>query len=137
AFFVRVARAGTERASLFALAELPACPTLQSTLIGTQTGATVHRKHALDLRVRTRNHVYADQLTDASRCSRACVSCCLHSANVAAHKDRHIPCTDVLFAEQLYIRCFDHRIRGLNGTHESFGLNHSECFQGHLLFLTL
>jgi hypothetical protein len=37
----------------------------------------------------------------------------------------------------LYIRCFDHRIGGLNCTHESFGLNHSECFQGHLFVLTL
>src|SRR5829696_4275118 len=101
-----------------------------------QAGASIHRKYALNFRMRPRNNVDADQFSNSSRRSCACVSRCLNSANVATHKDRYIACTDVLFPEQLYIRCFDHRIGGLNCTHESFGLNHSECFQGHLFVLT-
>ena len=109
---------------------------MQRLLIRAQTRAPVDRKHAFDFRVWSRNHVHADQLADSSRRGCAGVSRCFDRAHVATHKDRHVAGADVLLPEQLYIRCFDHRIGGLNCTHESFGLNHSECFQGHLFVLT-
>ena len=70
----------------------------------------------------------ADQFANSSCRSRTRISRGLDRADVAAHKDRDVASTDVLFAEQLHIRCFDHRIGGFNCAHESFGLNHSECF---------
>jgi hypothetical protein len=135
-FLVRFARSGAKRAALITLAELSARSALQSTLIGAQTSAPIDRKHALNLGVRPWNNVNTDQLADPPGRSRARIRRRFHRADVTAHEDRHVACSDVLLAEQLYIRCFDHRIGGLNCTHESFGLNHSECFQGHLFVLT-
>jgi hypothetical protein len=134
--FTRLTRSGTERSSLISLAQLPTRATLQRLLVRAQTSATINRQHSLNFRVWPRDHVYADQLTDAPGRSRACVSRRFDRANVAADKDRHVAGADVLLPEQLYIRCFDHGIGGLNCTHESFGLNHSECFLGHLFVLT-
>jgi hypothetical protein len=107
---------------------------LQCSLIGAQTRASIDRQHAFDFGMRPWNHVNADQLADSSRRSSACVCRRLYRADVAADEDRHVTSANVLFAQQLYIRCLDHCIGGLNCTHESFGLNHSECFQGHLLY---
>jgi hypothetical protein len=136
-FFIRVARSGAQRSSLISLAQLATrATTLQRLLVRTQTSATVDRQDTLDFGMWPRDHVHADQLTNAPGRSRARVSRRFDRTNVAAHKDRHVAGADVLLPEQLYIRCFDHGIGGLNCTHESFGLNHSECFQGHLFVLT-
>src|SRR6185503_14909651 len=136
--FIRIARAGAERTSLISLAQLAArTATLQSRFIGAQSGASIDGEYALDFCVRAWNNVDTDQFSNSSRRSRACISRRLHSADVTTHEDRHVACADVLLPEQLHIRCFNHRIGGLNCTHESFGLNHSECFKGHLFVLTL
>src|SRR4029079_13024094 len=70
-FFIRVPRAGSQRSSLIALAQLTArATTLKGLFIGAQSGASIHGQHTFDLSMRSRNHVYADQLSDSARCCR-------------------------------------------------------------------
>jgi hypothetical protein len=98
--FVRVARACAKRSSLIALAQLSArAAALKSLFIGAQSGASIHGQHTFDFSMRSRNHVYADQLSDSARCCRTCIGRRFNRANIAAHKDRHIAGADVLLSE--------------------------------------
>jgi hypothetical protein len=106
--------------------------TLDSSFIGTEAGAPVYRKHALDFGVWPGNHVYANQLTNSSRCCGSGIGGGFNSANVPPHKDRYVTGANVLFTEQLDIRSLNHCIRGFYSADEPFGLYHSECFKGHL-----
>jgi hypothetical protein len=113
---------------LITLAQLSARATLEGTFIGTYTRASIHRKHSLDLCVGSGDYVYADQFTDSARCCSTGISRCLNCTDITAHKYGYVPRTDVLFAEQLHVRGFDHRVGSFNCAHESLGLDHSECF---------
>jgi hypothetical protein len=129
ALLIRFARTCAERTALIALAQLTASSaTLQRTLIWTQTSSSVYWKHTFNFSMGPRDHVHTDQFTNSARCCRSRISRCFNCTDVAAHKNRHVPCSDVLFAKQLYVRGLDHRVRGFNCAYESFGLDHSECF---------
>jgi hypothetical protein len=119
---------GSSGSRRFSRSELPAASTAKSFFIRTQTDLTSARQHPFDLVVWSWNDVHADQFTyPASRCrTRVCRG--LNGPDITANKDRHVPGADVLFADQLDIRGFDHGIGGLDGTDKSFGLDHSECF---------
>jgi hypothetical protein len=70
----------------------------------------------------------AYQLTNTTRRRCACVCCCLHGTHIAAYKYRHVSRSDILLAEQLYVRCLNHGVGSFNCADESFGLDHTECF---------
>src|SRR5215213_4130291 len=117
-FLTRLTRAGAERASLVALAQLASrAATLQRRFVGTQARASINRKYAFNFSMGPRNNMDTDQFANSTcrRCTR--ISRCLHGADVAAHEYRYVACADVLLAEQLHIRRFDHRIGGLYCAH--------------------
>jgi hypothetical protein len=75
-----------------------------------------------------RNDVNTYQFADSTRGGRSGVSSCLNRADVSANKYRHVSGADIFFSEECDIRSFDHRVSGLDGSDEAFGLHHSECF---------
>src|SRR5688500_15670546 len=79
-----VALAGGERAALVAFAERAgrAGAAADGALVGAVAGAAVVREHALDLAVRARDDVDADELADAARGGRARVGRRLDRAHV-------------------------------------------------------
>jgi hypothetical protein len=127
-FLASLSRSGLKRTPLVALSKLTPRAALQRTLIRAQTGTPIDRQDALNFSVWARNDVNTDQLADSSRGRCSGVSSCLHRTNVSANKDRHVPGADILFSQELNIRSFDHRVSGFDGSDETFGLHHSECF---------
>jgi len=125
-FLASLSRSGLKRT--FALSKLTARAALKRTLIRAQTCTPIDRQDALNFSVWARNDVNADQLADPSRGRCSSVSSCLYRTNVSANKDRHVPGADILFSQELNIRSFDHRVSGFDGSDETFGLHHSECF---------
>src|SRR5919199_389181 len=132
-----VALAGGERAALVAFAEGAGRAAADGALVGAVAGAAVAREHALDLAVRARDDVDADQLAHAPRRGRARVRGRLDRAHVAAHEDGDVAGADVLLADESDVGRLDHRVRGLDRAHEALGLDHSECFQRHSLLSSL
>src|SRR5215213_5328697 len=99
-----VALAGGERAPLIAFAERAGrAAAADGTLVGAVARPAVVREHALDLAVRARDDVDADQLADAAGGGRARVRRGLDGAHVAADEDRHVAGADVLLADELYV----------------------------------
>jgi hypothetical protein len=98
--FIRLAISGAQRSSLIALAQLSArATTLKGLFIGAQSGAPIHGQHTFDFGMRSRNHVYADQLSDSACCCCACICRGFNRTNITAHKDRHVAGADVLLPE--------------------------------------
>jgi hypothetical protein len=126
--FTSLARTTRLQRATFALSQLTTGAALQRPLVGTQTGATVDRQNAFNFSMRARNNVNTNQLANSTRRCRARVRGCFDRANVAAHKNRYVTCSDIFFSQQLNIRSFDHGVRGFNSADEPFGLDHSECF---------
>src|SRR5919112_1513250 len=88
-FLVVLSRARGEGAALVAFTEGPGgAAAADGALVGAVAGAAVAREHALDLAVRARDDVDADQLAHAPRRGRARVRRRLDRAHVAAHEDR-------------------------------------------------
>jgi hypothetical protein len=123
-----LSRSGLKRTSLVALSKLTARAALKRTFIRAQTCTTINREDALNFGVWARNNVNTDQLADSPRGRCSSVSSCLDRTHITADKDRHVAGADVLFSQELNIRCFDHCVSGFNSPDETFGLDHSECF---------
>jgi hypothetical protein len=70
----------------------------------------------------------ADEFADATRSGCACIGGGFDSRDIAAHNRRHESRADLLVANERDIGGFDHRVRRLNHRHQTFRLNHSECF---------
>src|SRR5215204_4916495 len=100
AFLVVLARAGRERAPLVAFAEGAGRAAADGALVGAVAGAAVAREHALDLAVRARDDVDADEFAHAPRRGRARVGRRLDRADVAADEDRHVAGADVLLTDE-------------------------------------
>src|SRR5262249_1031531 len=96
------------------------------------TGAAVDRQHAFHLGMRSRDYVHTNELTYSARRGSACVSCGFHRADISAHKHCHVTRADVFLAEQLHVGRLDHCVSGFDGADQTFRLDHSEWFQGHL-----
>jgi hypothetical protein len=102
--------------------------TAERLFIGAQSYLSTSWKHAFDFRVRPRNYMNADQLSYTPGGSGTGVGRRLNGPDIAADKDRYIARSDVFLPDQLNVRGLHHRIRGLYGADESFGLDHPECF---------
>jgi hypothetical protein len=127
-FLAALSRAGRKRAS-FTLAQLgPGGSALKRLFIRTQSGSSINREHTFNFRVWTRNDVNTNQLPHPSGSRRSSVRRRLYRAYVSTHENRHIPGADILFSEERNVSRFDHGVSSLNGSNETFGLNHSECF---------
>jgi hypothetical protein len=70
----------------------------------------------------------AYQFADSSCRRSSGVGSCFNRANVSANKDRHVTRADIFFSQELNISSFDHRVSRFDGSDETFGLDHSECF---------
>jgi hypothetical protein len=127
-FLASLSRSGLKRTPLVALSKLTARAALKRTLIRAQTCAPIDGQDAFNFSVWARNDVNTNQLANSSRGRCSGVSGCLHCTNVSANKDRHVTGADILFSQELNIRSFDHRVSGFDGSDETFGLHHSECF---------
>jgi hypothetical protein len=128
-FLTSLARTARLQRATFALSQLTSgAAALQRPFVGTQTGATVDRQHALNFSMRARNNVNTNQLANSTRRCRACIRGRFDRAHVAAHKDRYVTGSDIFFSQQLNIRSFDHGVSGFDSADETFGLDHSECF---------
>src|SRR4051794_30015368 len=88
-------------------------------------------KRTVQLRVRSGNHMNADQFTYASSPCRTRVRCGLYRADVTAHKNSDVTCTDIFFADQYYVCGFYHRVGGFNRADKTLCLDHSESFVRH------
>ena len=78
--------------------------------------------------MRTRYHVYADQLTNASCRRSACISRSFHSSNIATHDRSHKTSADLFVTNKRDVSSFNHRIGSFDHRYQSFCFNHSECF---------
>jgi len=105
--------------------KLTTAAALQSFLIRAVTDSTAFRQNALDLTVRPRNNVNADQLANPAGSGRACVRRCLYGTDIAADEHGHITGTDILFADKPNVCSLYHGIGCLHGAYETFGLDHS------------
>jgi hypothetical protein len=79
----------------------------------------------IDGRVRARNDVNADQLTDTAGRSGTGVGRGLYGGDVAADDRGDESGPDLFIADKLYIRSLDHRVGGLDHCNEAFALDHS------------
>jgi hypothetical protein len=116
-------------------AELPSTAALKRFFIRAEADFAASGQYALDLVVRARDDVNADQFADPSSRRGTGVRSRFHRADIAADKDRDVPGSDVFLTHKLHVRGLDHRIGRLHGTDKTFGLDHSECFQTHQIFL--
>jgi hypothetical protein len=74
------------------------------------------------------DNVNTNQFTDAPRGSRARISCGLYSSDVSADKYRDITRANIFLSQELNVGSFDHGVRSFNGSDETFGFDHTECF---------
>jgi hypothetical protein len=72
--------------------------------------------------------MHANQLAYSPGGGRTGVSGSLNCANVPANKYRHVAGTDVFLPQELYVRCFNHRVSRFHRANEAFGFHHAECF---------
>src|SRR5262249_49878691 len=93
---------------------------------------TAERQHQVDVGVRARNDVHADQLAHALRGALTGLGRRLHRRDVAADDGGHVAAADLLVPDQLDAGRLHHRVRGFDHTDEALGLDHSQCIS-HLL----
>jgi hypothetical protein len=74
------------------------------------------------------NDVNTDQFAYSTSRGSAGICGGLNGAHIAANKNGHVARADILLAQELHIRSFDHGVRSLNGSDETFGFDHTECF---------
>src|SRR2546423_5315363 len=80
--------------------QLPASAATESLFIRTVADGAALRQDALDLAVRTRNNVDADQLADTARGRGTRVGRGLNRSDITADEYGHITGTDILFADK-------------------------------------
>jgi hypothetical protein len=86
------------------------------------------REILVDAAMRARDHVNADQFTDAAGGSRTGVGCGLHSGDVTAHDRSHKAGADLFVTDERDVRGLNQRVSGFDHRDEAFCFNHSECF---------
>jgi hypothetical protein len=74
------------------------------------------------------NDVNTDQFAYSTSRSGAGICGCLDGTHIATYKNGHVARANILLAQELHISSFDHRVRSLNGSDETFGFDHTECF---------
>jgi hypothetical protein len=113
-------------ASRFTRSELAASTALKCLLVGADANLSAFGKYPLDLIVRTRYHVNADEFTDAASRGSSGVSRSFYGSDITANKNGHIAGTDVFFADELHVGCLNHCVSGFDAADKSLGLDHSE-----------
>ena len=84
------------------------------------------RKDLVEVVVRPRDDVHADQLADASRRRRAGIGGRLHRSDVAAHDGRHQPGIDLLPADEHDVGGLDHRVGRFDHADQPARLDHAQ-----------
>jgi hypothetical protein len=75
--------------------------------------------------------MYADQFADSASCRGARISSGLDGPDISSNEDSDIPGANILATHKHHIGSLDHCVGGLDGSDESFGLDHAERFNVH------
>src|SRR5512132_4471809 len=78
--------------------------------------------------MRTRYHVYANKLTNATSCSGARIGRGFYGCHISAHNRGNESRADFFVADQSNVCGLHHSIGRFNHRDQTFGFNHAECF---------
>src|SRR5258706_15138600 len=79
--------------------------------------------HLRHVAVRARDHVYADDLTDAAGCFGAGVNGGADGGDVAAQRDRDQAASDLVLLDEGDVRGLERRVAGLDCCYDSLGFD--------------
>ena len=77
------------------------------------------------------NHMYADQLADATGRNRTCFRGSLHRADISTDQDCDVTVEEIFFADENDVGGLAHGVCGLDGSDKAARFNHSQGIVQH------